>query len=56
MDKWYKNAYRRHLLDMHIEDWDDEFLSKFDPEDYVDNLKRAKIQAAMIYMQSHVGL
>ena len=41
---------------MHIEDWDDRFLSEFDPEDYVDNLKRAKIQCAMIYLQSHVGL
>lgn len=56
MAEWYKKAYRRHLLDMHIEDWDDRFLSEFDPEDYVDNLKRAKIQCAMIYLQSHVGL
>jgi len=55
-DKWYKNCYRRHLLDMHVEDWDEKFLSEFSPEDYVDNLRRAKIQAAMIYLQSHVGL
>ena len=55
MPKWYTNALRRHLLDMHIEDWDDRFLSEFDPEDYIDNLKRAKIDAAMIYLQSHVG-
>lgn len=41
---------------MHIEDWNDKFLSEFDPEDYCDNLKRAKIQCAMIYLQSHVGL
>lgn len=56
MEKWYKNNYRRHLLDMHIEDWDERFLSEFSPEDYVENLKRAKIQCAMIYFQSHVGL
>ena len=31
---WYKNCYRRNLVDMHIEDWDESFLSEFDPEDY----------------------
>lgn len=53
---WYSNMYRRHLSDMHIDDWSDEFLSEFSPENYVDNLKRAKVQNAMIYLQSHVGL
>lgn len=53
---WYKNCYRRHLLDMHLDDWDPDFLSKFDPEEYVGNLKKAKIQNAMLYYQSHVGL
>ena len=54
-EKWYTNCYRRNLVDMHIEDWDESFLSKFDPEAYVANLKRAHIQAPMIYLQSHVG-
>ena len=53
---WYKNSFRRHLCDMHIDDWDDTFLSKFSPEEYVENLKKAKIQNAMLYFQSHVGL
>ena len=53
---WYSNLFRRHLLDMHIEDWDPLFLSEFSPEVYVKNLKRAKINYAMIYLQSHVGL
>lgn len=53
---WYEKAYRRHLCDMHIDDWSEEFLSRFSPEDYLDNLKRAKIQNAMLYFQSHVGL
>lgn len=52
---WYSNQYRRHLCDMHIEDWDPAFLSRFSPEDYVQNLKTAKVQSAMIYFQSHVG-
>lgn len=41
---------------MHIDDWDESFLAKFSPREYFDNLKRAKIQNAMIYLQSHVGL
>ncbi len=54
--KWYENAYRRHLMDMHIEDWSDEFFSKLDVDKYYDNLVKAKIQSPMIYFQSHVGL
>lgn len=53
---WYKNVFRRHLCDMHIDDWNSEFLSEFSPEKYLENLKRAKIQNAMLYFQSHVGL
>lgn len=53
---FYSKLYRRHLLDMHIDDWNDEFLRDFSPEDYVENLKKAKINYAMIYLQSHAGL
>ena len=53
---WYQNAYRRHLCDMHIEDWDEQFLSQFSPEKYVQDLITAKVQNPMIYLQSHVGL
>ncbi len=56
MTKWYKDIYRRHLLDMHINDTDDAFLSKLNADDYYDNLVRAKIQSPMIYLHSHVGL
>ena len=56
MEKWYADKYRRHLADMHIADWDGMFLSKFDEEEYIRNLKTGHIQAAMIYMQSHIGL
>ena len=53
---WYQTAYRRHLCDLHIDDWDPSFLSAFDPEVYVENLRRARVQSAMLYFQSHVGL
>jgi len=52
---WYQNSYRRNLVDMHIEDWDETFLSQFDVEDYVQNLQRAKIQTPMLYLQAHTG-
>jgi len=52
---WYKKSYRRNLVDMHIEDWDERFLSQFDPATYVRMLKIAKVKSAMIYANSHVG-
>ena len=56
MEKWYKGLYRRNLVDMHITDYKDEFFSKFDVDEYVRLLKKAKVQAPMIYLQSHTGL
>ena len=53
---WYSDRYRRHLCDMHIDDWHEEFLSRFSPQEYVENLKRAQINNAMLYLQSHAGL
>lgn len=53
---WFENSFRRHLLDMHITDWDDGvFLSEFSAEKYYENLKKANVKSAMIYLQSHVG-
>lgn len=56
MNEWYRTSFRRTLLDMHIEDWSEEFLRDYDPEVYFRLLKKAKIQSPMIYVQSHVGL
>lgn len=53
---WYKNQWRRNLVDMHIEEWSDAFLSRFDPDEYVRLLKLGRIGAPMLYLQSHVGL
>ena len=55
-DAWYSKSFRRNLVDMHIDDWNEEFLSKFDPQFYYECLKTAKIQSPMIYLHSHVGL
>lgn len=54
--KWYEKSHRRSLVDMHIEDCDESFLSEFSPDAYVEYLKTANIDSAMIYLQSHVGL
>lgn len=54
-NKWYERSYRRNLVDMHIEDWDERFMSRFDASRYVDLLKKAHIQSAMVYANSHVG-
>ena len=55
-EKWFTKAYRRNLVDMHIEDWSEEFLSAFEPADYAANLKKAHIQAPMLYLQFPCGV
>ena len=40
---WYTKSYRRHLCDMHIDDWDETFLSEFSPEEYY---KKEKVKTA----------
>ncbi len=52
---WYETSFRRNLTDMHIEDWDSRFLSRFDPDVYAENLAIARIDAPMIYLQAHTG-
>ena len=53
--KWFQRSYRRNLVDMHIDDWDESFLSKLDPVIYVEMLKTANVQSAMVYANSHIG-
>ncbi|MCR5742480.1 MAG: alpha-L-fucosidase [Lachnospiraceae bacterium] len=53
---WIENNYRRNLLDMHIDDWNEEFLSKIDPEEYVSCLEKAHVTAAMVKAMPHTGL
>jgi hypothetical protein len=55
MTEWYQRSYRRNLVDMHITDWDERFLSEFDPVAYVETVCLAQPTAAMVYAHSHVG-
>jgi hypothetical protein len=54
--KWYSTAWRRAVIDMHIPDWDEAFLSRFDPDEYVGALVKARAQSVVCYAHSHVGL
>lgn len=53
---WFENNYRRNLMDMHIDDSDPVFLSKINAQEYIDALKDANIQAAMVKGRPHTGL
>lgn len=53
---WFQKGYRRVLLDMHIPDWDERFLSLYDPRQIVERYVRANLTSVMFYCQSHVGL
>ena len=53
---WIEGNYRRNLMDMHIDDWNPEFLSKINVEEYVEALKDAGVQAAMVKGKPHTGL
>ncbi len=53
---WINGNYRRNLLDMHIDDWNDTFLSKIDAKEYVDALVEAGFQSAMVKAKPHTGL
>lgn len=53
---WIEGNYRRIFLDMHIDDWNEEFLSKADPEKLVDLLKGAGAQQIVVKCRPHTGL
>ena len=53
---WYRTIYRRNVIDMHVTDWNEQFLAEFNPENYVEMLRLAQVQSSVIYAQSHVGL
>jgi hypothetical protein len=53
---WYPTAYRRAVIDMHIPDWDDAFLARFNADRYVEMLVKARAQSIVAYAMSHVGL
>lgn len=53
---WIEGNYRRIFLDMHIDDWNEEFLSKVDPDGLVELLKEANAQQIVVKCRPHTGL
>lgn len=51
-----RSRYNRMLLDMHIPDWDADFLSQYDPAQVVAAQAAAGAGSVMVYCQSHLGL
>ena len=55
-NNWYQRCYRRLLVDMHIPDWNENFLSKLDARKYAAHIRKANITSTMLYCNSHIGL
>ncbi len=53
---WFEKSFRRLLVDMHIPDWNEEFLRDFSPEKYAEMMELAKVDTAEIYAGSCLGL
>lgn len=55
MSPKYTDSRRRMLLDMHIPDWEPEFLSQYDPEGLADLYAQAGVTGVLFYCKSHLG-
>ncbi|MFI5357471.1 MAG: beta-galactosidase trimerization domain-containing protein [Opitutales bacterium] len=53
---WYQKAWRRSTIDMHIPDWDPQFMAEFDVERFVDAFVRSRAQSVLVPAMSHTGL
>ncbi|MFO0910766.1 MAG: beta-galactosidase trimerization domain-containing protein [Isosphaeraceae bacterium] len=53
---WYQHAFRRIVVDTHIPDWDEAFLSAFDAKAFAERLVSARAQSVVAYGHSHAGL
>lgn len=53
---WITGNFRRIFLDMHIDDSNEEFLSKLEPEKIVSTLKKAGAQTVVVKGKPHTGL
>jgi len=55
-NKWYKSSTWRNLIDMHIPDWNPEFLTEFSPEDYAQAMADAHVDTSIIYAGNCLGM
>ena len=55
MEKWYKRSFYRNLVDMHIPDTDETYLSKFDSEEYARTVASSGADTAILYTSNCLG-
>ncbi len=53
---WHTRSRRRFFLDFHIDDWNDEFLSMYDPEEYAECCFQSGATAATFMANTHSGM
>ena len=53
---WYKNSKWRCLVDMHIPDWNPEFMTAFDPARYAERMDEARTDACELYSGNCLGM
>jgi len=56
MNKWYRHSHWRNLVDMHINDKRPEFMGRFDPAVYADNMKSAGVDCSELYTGNCLGI
>ena len=49
---WYRSRYRRMLVDMHIPDWDQGFLARYDPQTMIERYVQ-RASSRDVLLQSH---
>ena len=54
-NQWFKSCYSRILIDNHITEDDPAFMAKFDLATYVEMVKKAGVDSAMVYACCHNG-
>src|SRR5512136_894033 len=55
MNDWMQRCYARLLIDNHISEDDPAFMTRFDPQRYVALVKKAGVEASMVYSCDHNG-
>ena len=53
---WFENDYRRIFMDMHLNDSNEEYLSKLDIDNFVAHLVEVGASSVVVKAHSHVGL
>lgn len=56
MNKWFKHSFWRNLVDMHIPDWNPEFMTCFSPKQYAENMLVAEVDASELYTGNCLGI